>query len=104
MPDVPPADIAARWNHTSRGIHVSWSEIPVEFVHGTLLSYSVAYWPTASPGMRNVTTTAPSVTWVTLIGVQYFTEYAVNVSGVTSQGHGPWGEVFVSTKGDGEFY
>ena len=91
-PASPPANVVAMAN-SSTSIHLSWNEVPPIDQNGVIMAYEITYTPlenfTGVIGI-NSTNVSGSDLSVSLIGLQEYVNYSIQVRAYTSEGPGPY--------------
>jgi hypothetical protein len=87
-PSGPPQNVSVKSTGTeSVGILVKWNDVRPEERNGIIIGYKVTYWK--DDLKRTVYVRDSNVREVEIIGLEYLTEYTVDVSAYTSVGDGP---------------
>ena len=101
-PSAPPSNVGGH-STSSSSIFVQWSNVPAADQNGVILRYTVTYkaLPDGSPQTKVVS--APT-TYVTLTGLNEYTNYSITVFASTVKGDGNVSEpVIVITDEDSTF-
>ena len=88
---------------TSTSLHISWSTIPQEFVHGVLRGYIFTYWPVEDINDTANATAGPDATTIDLKGLKKFTNYSIKFAGLTYKGVGNGSDIILQTSEDGMY-
>ena len=91
-PTSPPANVVAM-DITSNSITVMWYEVPPIEQNGVIIAYEITYTPlenfTGVIGI-NSTNVFGSDLSVSLVGLQEYVNYSIQVRAYTSEGPGPY--------------
>jgi hypothetical protein len=87
VPSQPPPNVSVQ-TVSSQSILVTWHHIPQQFVHGVLLGYRV-YYQAWSSSPFNTTFIESTKTSIFLKRLEFFTQYRIEVAGVTRSGEVP---------------
>ena len=91
-PTSPPANVVAMAN-SSTSIHVSWNEVSPIDQNGVIMSYEITYTPLENfTGVIRINSTnvSGSDLPVSLVGLQEYVYYSIQVRAYTSEGPGPY--------------
>ena len=91
-PTSPPANVVAM-TASSTSIDVMWYEVPPIDQNGVIMAYEITYTPlenfTGVIGI-NSTNVSGSDLSVSLVGLQEYVNYSIQVRAYTSEGPGPY--------------
>ena len=91
-PASPPANVVAMVN-SSTSIHVSWNEVPPIDQNGVIMAYEITYTPlenfTGVIGINSTNVSGSNLS-VSLVGLQEYVNYSIQVRAYTSEGLGPY--------------
>lgn len=89
VPSGPPPNVSAVSTGTkSIGILVKWDKVKSDERNGIILGYKVIYW-TGSEGKNTVDVPDSNAYEIEISGLQFLTEYKVELLAYTKVGNGP---------------
>jgi len=99
---MAPLSVSPSNKVSSTQIPITWQHIPQQYIHGRLRGYHIKYKlieladnPIDDHGYR-VTVVWPNATNVTLMSLESYATYEIEIAGFTSKGDGVWRKVFGS--------
>lgn len=100
VPSRAPTNVQVS-NHGLNEFLVQWDPVPIQYVNGRLLGYTVYYKDTQYYYSleKAVNTSDPDEPHVILTGIQTGQSYQISVAAFTSKGHGPRSSYLYITKG-----
>ena len=91
VPTGFPIDVQGH-NTSSTSILVQWGNVPVSQRNGIIVNYKVTYQNSSEGDVEQTKVVNATTTQVTLLGLNEYTVYSIQLSASTSKGVGPKSE------------